>query len=383
MSRRGLDRGEKIMLDYITSGESHNKYMVALLEGFPSGVAISEACINEDLRRRQQGYGRGGRMQIETDTIVLTSGMYKGKSTGSPLGLMIENTDVKLNELPQLTRPRPGHADLVGALKYDQGIRQILERASARETALRVAVGNVCKQFLAEFGIECISHITGIGSAHTKREFSALDAVKKKIKGTKLNCISPTVEKKMIAEIKKATEAGDTVGGEIEFIVSGVPAGLGSFVHHRRKLDAAIAAGLMSVQAIKAVQFGIGTQYGEVFGSVAHDEIFYSKQKGYYRKTNNAGGVEGGMSNGAEIVVRATMKPIATLKQPLQSVDMKTHKPRSANFERSDVCAVTACGVIGEAVLSYEIARAFLEKFGGDSLREIKRNYKGYVKQIA
>ena len=371
------------MLKYITCGESHNQYLTAILEGLPSGLKIDVDAVNEDLRKRQHGYGRGPRMKIETDRIEITGGFLNGKTTGSPLGLMIVNDEVKIAELPQLNRPRPGHADLVGALKYDQGIREILERASARETAMRVAVGSVCRQLLKEFNIEIVSHITRIGKAAVDREPLSVKAIKKYISDSTLNCVSSKVEKKMIDEIKKAEENGDTLGGEIEVVVSGMPLGVGSFVHHERKLDALLAQGLMSIQAIKAVQFGLGTDYACIPGSSAHDEIFYSKRKGYFRKTNNAGGIEGGMSNGEEIVVRATMKPIATLKKALRSVNMKTKKAMEANFERSDVCAVTACGVICETVVAEKLAFAFLEKFGGDSMREVRRNYVGYAEQIS
>lgn len=370
------------MLNYITSGESHGKYLIALLEGMPSGLNIDSKKINYDLKRRQSGYGRGGRMQIETDTVTVTAGIYRGKTTGAPLGLMIKNNDVNIDNLPQLVRPRPGHADLVGSLKYAQGIREILERASARETALRVAVGSVCKQMLDIFNVQIVSHVIGIADVRLKSKDLFFDEIRKKTKNSKLNCISPALERKMIATIEAAKKRGDTLGGEIEIVVKGLPLGIGSHVHHERKLDARLAAGLMSVQAIKAVGFGLANEYALLPGSKAHDEIFYSKAKGYYRKTNHAGGIEGGMSNGENIVVRAVMKPIATLRRQLRSVDMKTKRTAQASFERSDICAVTACSVIAEAAVAYELARAFLEKFGGDSIKEITRNYKGYLKQI-
>lgn len=371
------------MLRYITCGESHNQYLNAILEGMPSGLKVDIESINEDLKRRQSGYGRGPRMKIETDRITLTSGILNEKTSGSPIGFMIMNDEVKLKELPQLKRPRPGHADLVGALKYDQGIREILERASARETAMRVAVGSLCRQFLSEFGIEIISHIPRIASAAVEKEGRTFAQIKKALKKSELQCVCPETEKKMKDVIKQASDAGDTLGGEIEVIVKGMPAGVGSFVHHERKLDALLAQGLISLQAIKAVQFGLGADYASTPGSNAHDEIFYTKRKGYYRKTNNAGGIEGGMSNGENIIVRATMKPIATLKKALRSVNMDTKKSMEANFERSDVCAVTACGVICETIVAEKLTSAFLEKFGGDSMREIKRNFEGYMEQIS
>jgi len=370
------------MINYITAGESHGKYLSAILEGMPSGIRIDTAAINDQLHLRQQGYGRGPRMNIEKDRIVITAGIYKGITTGAPIGLMIVNKDVTIDELPQLQRPRPGHADYSGALKYNQGIREILERASARETALRVAVGSICKQALTFFDIHVTSHVVCVGKVRVKKELLSYKKVKNMTKWSMLNCTSPEDEKKMINEIKKAIKNEDTLGGEFEVVVAGVPVGLGSHVHYGRKLDANIAAALMSMQSIKAVQFGLGCDFASTLGSGAHDELFFTKQQGYYRRTNNAGGIEGGISNGSDIIVRATMKPIATLKKPLKSVDMKTLKSSSASFERSDVCAVTAGSVIGEAVVAYEISKAFLDKFGGDSLAEIKRNFKGYVKQI-
>ncbi len=370
------------MLQYITSGESHGKYLIAILEGIPSGLSVNTALINKELRRRQEGYGRGPRMDIEKDQVMITSGLIKGKTTGAPIGLMIINKDVTVDSLPQLLRPRPGHADFAGALKYDQGIREVLERSSARETALRVAVGALCKQLLQKFNINIISHVVRIGTVNINHPNLTFEMVKKMIKASRLNCISREVEKRMIKEINQAMKRNDTLGGEFEVFANGVPVGLGSYVHHMRKLDAAIAQGLMSIQAVKAVEFGLGVGYAAASGSRAHDELFYAKGKGYYRKTNNAGGIEGGMSNGSDIIVRATMKPIATLKRPLLSVNMKTKKTDSASFERSDICAVPSCSVIAEGVVAYEITRAFLEKFGGDSLTEITRNYKGYIRQI-
>ena len=370
------------MEQYINSGESHGKYLIAVLEGMPSGLSVNTAFINQELECRQEGYGRGPRMDIEKDQIIITAGLLKGKTTGAPIGLMIVNKDVTIDLLPQLMRPRPGHADLAGALKYDQGIREVLERSSARETAMRVAVGAVCKQLLQKFDIHIISHVVRIGNVSLKRGDYSYEEVKKMTRGSRVHCISRAVEKKMIAEIDRAVKRSDTVGGEVEIIVTGVPIGLGSYVHHMRKLDALLAQSLMSIQAVKAVQCGLGVDYPTVSGSRAHDELFYSKQKGYYHTTNHAGGIEGGMSNGSDIVVRATMKPIATLKKPLRSVNVKTKKAQLASFERSDVCAVPSCGVIAESAVTFEIMRAFLEKCGGDSLKEITRNYNGYLKQI-
>ena len=285
--------------------------------------------------------------------------------------------------MPELFRPRPGHADLNGSLKYAQGIRPVLERASARETVMRVAVGAVCKLFLKEFGIEIASHVIRIGKAALPAEAAPTVAeIREKTKNSDVNCVCPETEKKMIAEIDDARRQKNTAGGKFEVRVAGVPIGLGSFVHFERKLDGRLAMIMMSMQSIKAVEIGMGTLVGEVFGSEAHDEIFYDSQKGYYHKTNRCGGIEGGMSNGADIVVRATMKPISTLGNPLASVNMKTKQAEQAEYERSDICAVPAGAVIGESLVAHIIADAFVEKFGGDSLSEMRRNYEGYLKQI-
>lgn len=370
------------MLQFMTCGESHGKYLSAILEGMPSGLRLSLEFVNHELWRRQQGYGRGGRQKIEKDQVELTGGVYGGKTTGAPLGFLLANRDVTIDQLPQLFRPRPGHADLAGALKYHQGIREVLERASARETTMRVAVGAVCKLFLLEFGIEVAGHVVQIGKARVE-EPVPFDQIVKRREGSRVNCVSREVETEMLAEIERAMRNKDTVGGTYEIRVRGVPIGLGSHVHYKRKLDGRIGQGLMSMQSVKAVEFGLGTLLAETPGSEAHDEIFYDSNRGYYYKTNRAGGVTGGMTNGGEISVRAIMKPISTLRRELRSVNMKTKKEEKADFERSDVCAVPAGSVIGEAIVAFEIADAFLEKFGGDSIHEAKRNYEGYLGQLA
>ncbi len=370
------------MLKYVTTGESHGQHMAAILEGFPSGLRLDMAYIDSELRRRQGGYGRGGRQKIETDTVKMMGGVVKGLSTGAPLGFLLTNADFKIESMPELFRPRPGHADLNGALKYAQGIRPVLERASARETVMRVAVGAVCKLFLKEFGIEIASHVIRIGKAALPETEITVEEIRKKIAGSETGCISKEVEKKMIAEIDEARRQKNTAGGKFEVRVSGVPIGLGSYVHFERKLDGRLAMIMMSMQSIKAVEIGMGAHVGEVFGSEAHDEIFYDSKKGYYHKTNRCGGIEGGMSNGADIVVRATMKPISTLGQPLASVNMQTKQAEKAEYERSDICAVPAGAVIGESLVAYIVADAFTEKFGGDSISEIRRNYESYLKQI-
>jgi chorismate synthase len=371
------------MLNYITTGESHGKYLATILEGMPSGIPVDLNFINSELARRQQGYGRGGRQKIETDQVEILGGVVKNLSTGAPIGFVLINKDFKINEMPELVRPRPGHADLSGALKYHQGIRPVLERASARETAMRVAAGGLCKLFLKQFGIEVAAHVIRIGrAACEEKEGLTVESIRSKTKDSQVNCVCRDTEKKMIAEIDEARRNKDSLGGIYEIRVSGVPIGLGSYVHYERKLDARLAASVMSQQSVKAVEIGLGVKAGGLFGSEAHDEIFYDKSKGYYHKTNRAGGIEGGMTNGADIVIRATMKPISTLARPLESVNMATKQSEKADFERSDVCAVPAGSVIGESLTAFTVADAFLEKFGGDSIAEIKRNYESYLKQI-
>lgn len=368
-------------MQFLTCGESHGKYLTAVLEGIPSGLEVDLAAINHELERRQQGYGRGGRQKIEKDAVEITGGVYQGKTTGAPVGFLLLNKDFKIDAMPQLLRPRPGHADLPGTLKYNTGIREVLERASARETAMRVAVGALSKLFLSEFGIEITGHVIQIGSAKFEEDIS-FDQIVKRRADSSVNCVSREVEKDMVAEIDKAMKDRDTVGGIYEIRARGVPIGLGSHVHYKRKLDGRLAQALMSMQSVKAVEFGLGTLLAGTPGSKAHDEIFYDSKKGFYLKTNRAGGLTGGMTNGQEICVRATMKPISTLRRELASVNMKTKAAEKADFERSDVCAVPAGSVIGEAIVAFETADAFLEKFGGDSLTETKRNYQGYLKQL-
>lgn len=371
------------MLKYFTTGESHGQHMAAILEGMPSGLAIDLNQVSTELGRRQGGYGRGGRQKIEKDRVQIIGGYVHKKTTGAPLGFLLTNTDFKIDQMPDLFRPRPGHADLAGSLKYQQGIRPVLERASARETVMRVAVGAVCKIFLGAFDIQVASHVIQIGSACIeKAEAISVNDIRKRVRGSQVNCVCRETEKKMIKEIDEARRRKDTLGGKYEVRVTGVPIGLGAYVHFERKLDGRLAQILMSKQSIKAVEIGDGEMLAGVFGSKAHDEIFYSHKKGYYHKTNHAGGIEGGMSNGADIVVSATMKPISTLGQPLASVNMKSKMAEKADFERSDICAVPAGSVIGESLVAYVIADAFLEKFGGDSMKEIERNYRGYLKQI-
>ncbi len=383
------------MLRYLTAGESHGELLMGIIEGIPSGLLIRVTDIDRDLARRQVGYGRGGRMKIEKDSVKIYTGVRWGRTLGSPVGLMIRNKDWEnwrdkmspdpmfLNSADPVTRPRPGHADLAGALKYGANdIRNILERSSARETAMRVAVGAVAKRLLAEFGIDVVSHVLSIGGVFAKVPKASFQEIKKKAEASELRCADHEAEKRMMKKIDEAMAAGDTLGGVFELIITGVPVGLGSHVHWDRKLDGRLAASLMSIQAIKGVEVGAGFGVAYKPGSQVHDEILWSKKEGFYRKTNMAGGIEGGMSNGETIVLRAAMKPIPTLYKPLRSVDMASKKPFKASIERSDACAVPAAGVVAEATAAFEIASAMIEKFGGDSIEEMKRNYHGYDRHL-
>lgn len=373
------------MLRYSTSGESHGICLVAVLEGMVAGLKLDPAGINRDLWRRQQGYGRGGRMTIETDQAELLTGVRRNETIGGPIAMRVENKDFKINQLPVVHRPRPGHADLVGAIKFNRGdVRDILERASARETAARVAIGAVCRQFLGQFGVEIISHVTDIGGVAVKDPSAyAYDKIAAIAEKSPVRCVEPATEKKMIRKIDEIKAAKNTVGGIFEVRVKGVPPGLGSFTTTDARLDARLAAALVSIQAVKGVEFGLGFAMASTPGSAAHDEIFYDKKKRKFtRKTNRAGGLEGSMTTGEELVIRAVAKPYATLMKPLASTNIKTKAAEVGTIERSDVTAVPACGVVGEAMTAFELAKVFLEKFGGDSLSETRRNYDGYLKQV-
>ena len=346
------------MLRYLTAGESHGKVLLGILEGIPAGLKVERGQINLDLKRRQSGFGRGARMAIESDTVQILAGLRKGMTIGSPIALLIENKDDSIDALPAITRPRPGHADLAGAIKYDRGdIRDILERASARETAMRVSVGAICKMLLEEFGIRIASHVIEIGGI-------ARD------------------NKAMLRKVEECSRIGDTLGGLCEITATNVPIGLGSYVQSDRRLDAKIAGAMMSIQAIKGVEIGLGFAAARLPGSKVHDEILFDKKAGFFHKTNNAGGIEGGITNGEPVIVRIAMKPIATLGRPLSTIDIKTKKKVEAQVERHDVCAVHAVSVVGEAALAFIVADAMAEKFGGDSLGEMKRNFDGYIKQV-
>jgi chorismate synthase len=390
------------MLRFLTAGESHGQALVAILEGMPAGLPVDEDPLARDLGRRQGGYGRGRRMAIESDRAQILSGVRRGRTTGGPIALLIPNKDwpnwqKTMHVAPEapsdatgasrapVTRPRPGHADLAGALKYDlDDIRDVLERASARETAARVAVAGVARQLLGAFDVSILSHVVAIGGVRIEHPTAVPVARIRAIPAdSPLHCVDTEVEARMIAAIDEAREAGDTLGGAFEVIVTGLPPGLGSYVQWDRKLDGRLAQALMSIPAIKGVGVGIGPSVADVPGSRVHDEILPAEGRsrtghdsvGVARPTNNAGGLEGGVTNGEELRVTAYMKPIATLMKPLRSVDLTTLQASPAAIERSDVCAVTAAAVIGEAMVAFVVADAFLEKFGGDSIEEIRRNY--------
>jgi len=380
------------MFRFLTAGESHGRALTAIVEGVPAGLALDEEHIARDLKRRQGGYGRGRRMQIEQDRAEILSGVRHGFTMGSPISLLIWNRDWEnwkeimsisptAKAVEPVTRLRPGHADLAGAMKYAQeDVRPILERASARETAARVAVGAVARRLLEEFGIEIHSHTVGIGG-NCAKTIEKIDWAR--VESSAVRCADAEAEKAMMAAIDQAKEAGDSLGGVFQVIASGVPIGLGSHVQWDRRLDGRIAQAIMSINAVKGVEIGAGFSLAGLRGSQAHDIIEFDKAKRKWRHaTNRAGGIEGGMSNGEPIVVNAVVKPIPTLAKPLPSVDLKTGEVVQAHVERSDVCVVPAAGVIGEAMLAIVLADAMMEKFGGDHLKETMRNYKGYLDSI-
>jgi chorismate synthase len=377
------------MIRLITSGESHGRAVLVIIEGMPAGLEIDPKFINDELSRRQKGYGRGRRMKIESDKAEILSGIRYGETIGSPVSIQIKNKDfenwkdiMKISKgVPdkKITSPRPGHADLPGAFKYDRtDIRDILERASARETAVRVAAGAVFKLFLAEFGIKIYSHTISIGKISVKEITKGLN----EIENTPLRCTDPKCEKEMIKLIDEAKKKGDSLGGVSEIIAVGVCPGIGSYVHFDRRLNAAIASAMMSIPTVKGVEIGEGIKNAKKFGSEVQDEILYSRAKGFHRTTNRAGGIEGGMSNGEDITVRIYLKPIPTLSSPLKSVDIISKKQTLAQKERADNCVVPAAGVIGESMLAYVLSNAFLEKFGADTMKDIKANYNFYIERI-
>ena len=376
---------------FLTAGESHGQCLTAIVEGIPAGLKINLDEMNKDMARRQQGFGRGGRMKIETDRAELLSGVRFGETMGDPVTIKVANRDwqnwtdrmsVMGEEFgDKVTAVRPGHADLTGVLKYDRNdARDILERASARETATRVAVGGLCKQFLKACGIEVVSHVVKIGGIGVDE--SKIDYAKIGTGDSELNCYDPEAEEKMKERILSAMQEGDTLGGVFEVIVRGVPLGLGSHIQWDKRLDGKLAWAMMGIQAIKGVEIGAGFQCGELPGSEIHDEMFYDENKKVYRKTNRAGGLEGGMSNGEDIVIRACMKPIPTLMKPLHSIDIGSETEVLACKERSDVCAVSAASVVGEAMAAIVIAEAVTDKFGNDAMVDVLSAMKAYKARV-
>ena len=393
------------MIRFLTAGESHGKAVTVIAEGFPSNLPIKKSYIDFHLKRRQQGYGRGGRMKIESDAAEILGGIRNGKTLGSPISMLIKNKDwvnwkeiMDAEKIPgdtvKINIPRPGHADLVGISKYDfDDIRNSIERSSARETAARVAAGTIARKFLEEFGINVGSYVESIGDIYPETNFTEsllLNKIRKNFNAWHLSkrsdqsdvrVLDDEHQKKIINKIKIAKKRGDTLGGSFIVVASSVPVGLGTFMHYDRRLDAGIASAIMSINAVKGVEIGQGFQNANAFGSQVHDEIIKSGH-GFTRKTNRAGGIEGGISTGLPIIVRAAMKPIATLMSPIESVNLSTMRKVDARRERSDFVAVPACAVIAESMLAWVIAEHFLEKFGGDSIRETKDNYNNYTRKL-
>jgi len=387
------------MLRYFTSGESHGEALVAFLSGMPAGLHVDQAFLDRELWRRQQGYGRGGRMKIERDTAHILSGVRHGMTIGSPIAVLLENKDWKnwQESLPveegdatkhkRVASPRPGHADLAGALKYNfADARYVLERASARESAARVAIGSLAKLLAREFGIEVLSHVISVGNASIGEEIAWQRIAPLRDRDeVLLNCADRDAELRMKEEVDRVLRTGDSVGGVFEVVAHNVPPGLGTYAQWDERLDALLAGAVMSLQAVKAVEIGSGITAAASLGSAVHDEIGYDESTGFAgftRSRNNAGGIEGGVSNGEDIRVRGYLKPISTLRRPLQSVDFATREPVKAAYERSDVCVVPAAGVAAEAMVALTLARCALEKFGGDSMTETLRNFQGYLEQL-
>jgi len=387
------------MLRFETAGESHGECLVATLTGLPAGIPVSVERINRELWRRQQGYGRGGRMKIETDKVEVVAGVRHSQTIGAPIAMIIRNSDwknwtgilpvetipgVETNQKP-VTRPRPGHADLAGGIKYNfQDARYILERASARETTARVAVGAMAKALLGEFGVEVLSHVIGVGSVRLQRNATWEELVALSLRDeVLLGCVDAEVEQQMKLLVDEAYKTGDTIGGIFEVVARGLPIGLGSHIAWDTRLDGRLAQAIVSMQAVKGVEVGFAEDGAMSFGSKVQDTIHYNKEeRAFFRGANRAGGIEGGITNGQDVLVRGFLKPISTLRRPLESVDLLTRDPEKAAYERSDVCVVPAAGVIGEAMVAIVLAQAFLEKFGGDSLVETRRNYEGYLDQV-
>ena len=372
------------MLRYWTAGESHGKSLIALIDGFPAGLKIDEEMINREFRLRQGGYGRGGRQKLEQDTVDILTGVWQSTTLGSPITLQVVNNDYKLERLKELERPRPGHADLTGAIKYLGSIRGVLERSSARETAVRVAAGALARQLLAVVGIETVGYVVelgamAIGAADTRSKTIA--GVRELRDASSIYSVDPSRDKEAESYIDRMADEGDTLGGVIEVRVDGLPFGLGTHAQWDRKLDGRLAQAVMAVQAIKGVEIGMGFEAARRRGSEVHDPIHHDPELthlphlGYVRPSNNAGGLEGGMTNGQSLILRAAKKPISTLRKPLDSIRMEDKQPHRANYERSDVCAISAAAIIVEHVVAFEIATALVDKFGGDSVAELKARY--------
>ncbi|MFM8735512.1 MAG: chorismate synthase [Pirellulales bacterium] len=372
------------MLRYWTAGESHGPALVALVDGFPAGLTVDKAAIDHELKRRQGGYGRGGRQRIETDTVTFLSGLWKGVTLGSPLALEVINKDAKLERLEEVERPRPGHADLPGSIKHLGGVRAVLERASARETAARVAAGGLARQLLGAFGIEVAGWVTELGPVVLGGRAGTLPELRVIRDTSEIYSLHPERDPEVTALIDKIGKEGDTLGGVVEVRVDGLPIGLGTHAQWDRKLDGRLAQAVMAVQAIKGVEIGMGFEAARRRGSEVHDPIGYDSVTrsgptlGFTRPTNNAGGLEAGITNGQPLVVRAAMKPISTLRKPLGSVNLRSKQPEEAAYERSDVCAVSACSVIVESVVAFEVAAALVDKFGGDSVEEMRARWELY-----
>ena len=385
------------MFRFLTGGESHGPSLTAIIEGLPANLTLDFDEINQHLRRRQGGHGRGARQQMEVDTVEILSGVRFGRTMGGPITVLVRNRDWENwlekmsitpveNETPPITQPRPGHADFPGMLKYHTNdLRPILDRSSARNTAVTVAIAAICRHLLKQVGIEVVSHVVMLGNVwarfDARVDYRHIAALAEK---SPVRCADPDAETRMIAEIDVCMAEGtrDTLGGVFEVVALGCPPGLGSFVHWDRKLDSRLAAALMSIQAIKGVEVGLGFGVAELPGSKVHDELFFGAGEGFTRGTNNAGGIEGGMTNGEPVVVRAAMKPLSTLPTPLASVDMKTRQPVKAHFERSDVCAVPAAAVVGEAMVALALTEVVMDKFGGDSIEEFQRNVDSYLADV-
>lgn len=384
-------------LRYLTAGETHGPQLTAIIEGLPSNLELDFEALNFQLQRRQKGHGRGRRMQIETDTAQIVGGVRHGRTTGAPVALIVENKDWKhwtsvMNIEPvegndeakrRVFRPRPGHADLNGGLKYNlKDLRNVLERSSARETAARVACGAVARQLLAKFGVQVAGYVVSIGEVVAASPNLPIEELIAATEESPVRVVDKAAEQKMIELIDRMKTEGDTIGGVVECVVVGLPVGLGSHVQWDRKLDGRIAQAVVSINAFKGVEIGIGFEAARIPGSQVHDEILYNSEEGFHRASNRAGGFEGGMTTGEPIVVRGVMKPIPTLYKPLASVDIDTKEPFTAQVERSDACAVPAASVVMEHVVAWEVAKAFLEKFGGDSMEEIQANLDSYLSQV-